>query len=457
MSLRAPLGAPLAVAALALVGLVPARAHANASWQLVGNAAVGWTDNVLSAPNDPMPGMRGRESDFFFQLAPGVALTTASPRFISRVAYTLTGDIFVLHGEGDAYTNTLDWSAFSDLSRAVDLLLVAQSQQGRLSMFNLSTGSAQQQPGVLPANTQVNFFSQLFMETIGWSITPQWHTWQTGTFRAFIPTDRGQLADSYEGIGELGGERSFKFDALGLVLRADFVDFVGPVDSTGMKLTPDQQQLISSAGARWRRDWSPSWSTELDAGVVEAEPLDVPGASRVWQPNGLAALRYFNDRGSGELRYQHDIMPNPAAGASFLYDEVALNASVPLGQKSKFFLSATVSYQYAQALNQNGSVSGTHAHVAAADVSLDYQPRPEIGIFARYSLFDQLATNEVSTDPTMAAPFLPSMLRNVVMLGVSVLYPAVAVAKVPTRRGTRVDKADQPGIPAAHTQPPPTR
>ena len=41
------------------------------------------------------------------------------------------------------------------------------------------------------------------------------------------------------------------------------------------------------------------------------------GSERIWQPYALAVARYFNERATGELRYEHNIVPNPLSGATF--------------------------------------------------------------------------------------------------------------------------------------------
>ena len=452
MSFRAPARGPLLAAALAALALTSGRAHAKASWQVLGSAGAGWTDNVLNAPNEPQPGQRGRESDFFFQLSPGGALTTASPRFIQRLGYTFTADLFVSHSEGNSYANALDWAAFADTSRDTQLLLVAQSQEGRLSTFNLQLPSAAGQAAVLPTNTAVNFFSQFVSETFTWDLTPKWRTWETGAFRAFIPIDRGQMADAYDASGELGAERVFTVDSLGLVGRSEYINYKAARNAMNVAVVPDQEQLINELLARWRRDWTVFWSTEANLGLVEAEPLHVAGSTRLWQPTGMAAVRYYRDLASAELRYSHQVLANALAGGSFLYDEVALQGSLPLPARSHLFIGATATYQHARALSPTGGLTDTYAHVALFDFTINWQPLPELGVFARYSLFDQLAHNQPPPTDPMAPQVtpLPDLLRNTVLVGINVAYPAVAVVRVPTRSGTRVDRSDQPGIPEYH-------
>lgn len=448
MPRRAPTSGPLFVSLLAL--LVAGDALAAPAWQVFGTAAVGWTDNVLNAPNQPLPGQRGRESDFFFQLSPGAALTTGSPRFIQRLSYTFTADLFTTHPDGDSYSNSLNWAGLADPSRTTHLLVVAQSQQGRISTFNLQLPAAAGQATVLANGTAVNFFSQFVSETLTWDITPKWRAWESAAFRAFIPIDRGQLADTYTASGELGSERLFTVDGVGLVARTEYINYRSPRGPKGMITLPDQEQLLTSLVARWRRDWSTSWSSEVNLGLVEAEPLHLPGAKRVWQPTGMLALRYTRDTASAELRYAHDVLANPLAGSSFLYDNVSLRGTVPLPAKWRLFLGATATYQHAQALSLTGGLSDTHAHVVLLDCSLTWQALPELGVFARYSFFDQLAHNAPLSPMGPAATTLPDLMRNTVLLGVSVSYPATMAVRVPTRSATRVDRSDEPGIPADH-------
>jgi hypothetical protein len=456
MSRRAPARGPLLAVALAVIAATTSRAQAKTTLQALGTAAAGWTDNVLNAPDEPVPGQRGRESDFFFQLGPGAALTTSSPRFIQRLGYTFTADLFVEHPDGNSYGNALDWAAYADTTQSTELLLVARSQQGRLSTFNLQLPSAAGQAAVLPNNTAVNFFSQFVAETFTWNLTPKWRSWETGSFRLFIPIDRGKLADTYDASGELGAERVFDVDALGLLARSEYIIYKGLPGVMNMPAAPDQEQIINTLMARWRRDWSVFWSTEAALGVVEAEPLHVARSTRLWQPTGLAALRYTRDLASAELRYTHEVLANALAGNSFLYDEVSLQGALPLPAKSHLFIGATATYQHARALDTSGGLTDTYAHVALVDFTINWQPIPELGVFARYSLFDQLAHNQPPPIDPMAPQVtaLPDMLRNTVLVGINVVYPAVAAARVPTRSGTRVDRSDQPAIPEYHAPTP---
>ena len=73
-----------------------------------------------------------------------------------------------------------------------------------------------------------------------------------------------------------------------------------------------------------------------------------------------------------------------------------------------------------------------------------------LGLFARYSFYDQFGKPPVMDVPAV----LPDLTRNLVMVGVNVIYPAVAAARVPSRQGSRVDRSDQAGFPELHAPQP---
>lgn len=445
MPRRAPARASLLLALPLLV--VAARADAAISLQVLAGAAPAWTDNILNAPTTPVAGQRGRESDFFFQLSPGAALSSATPRLLQRLAYSFSADLFVHHSEANSFTNTLEWSAFIATSPTTDLLLLIQSQQGRLNTFSLQVPSANGIVLPLTQNASTNFFSQSLTEALTWSPSGKWRATESGFFRAFVPLDAGQLPNTYNFVTDVALERIFMRDAIGGLVKADYVDFAALRDPmTNVVVTSEQSQILTSAVARWRRDWSPSWSSEGDLGVVLAMNA-ADGSARAWQPSALAALRWFRERSHAELRYSHDALPNPLAGTSFAYDEVALAGATPLGAKSQMFLSASAGYLHVRQISATIGLTDETAHVVQADVTLGWQPRPEFDLFARYSLFDQFGQPPIDAT-TQAA--LPSILRNTVMIGLNVVYPAVAAARVPRRQGTRVDRTDQPGFPEMH-------
>jgi len=464
MSGRAPVRAPLALShttmlaartlvAFVALGAVAAPARAKVTLQATTTATAGWTDNVLNAPDEPTMNGPRRESDFFFQLVPGAILSSASPRLLQRLAYNFTADLFVSHTEANSYSNSLEWAGDIAASRTANVILTAQTQQGRISTFNLNQQSSGAAIAVLPQNADINFFSQNATESLDATPTAQWRISQLALFRAFIPTDRGVQPDVYEAQADLGFDRLFRLDSLGALLRVSFIDYEAPRDTmTDVPVGFNQQQVLTTLLGRWRRDWSPFWSTEAALGVVNAvgtsnDPM--APTQTAWEPSALAAIRYSKELGVAELRYAHDVTPNPLAGSTFSTDEAALQAGLPI-VRAKMFLGLTAAYQYARQLPLLPGVETATAHVVLVDFTIGWQPRPEVGVFARYSLYDQFGSPPVMDVPAT----LPDLTRSTVLVGINVIYPAVAAARVPTRQGTRVDRSDQPAFPELHA---PTR
>ena len=476
---RAARALSIAAAASFLVAAEP-RAHAANSVQGTAEVAVGWTDNVFNAPSTPYAPLScdaagnctptppacdstksttcaqgaplPRFSDFFFQLRPGIAYTTGAARAVQRLAFNFNADLFVLHPQGNSYTNTLDWNGFFIPSKKTELMVGLQSQEGRINTLNLQNTADATGLAVSPSlATSTTFFTQGANEALVDHLTKQWNFAQALTFLAFIPLSPRTLPDTYTTTVDLGAERLFALDAVGVDLRSEYVVYGATRDTTTGTVAPLQQQVIDSAIARWRRDWSNFWSTEAALGLIMAMNA-ADGSERIWQPYALAVARYFNERATGELRYEHSIVPNPLSGATFVADQATLRVTVPLPQKTRLFLSGSGGYEHAQLYNQDstgGQRTGlvATAEIALADASLTWQALPYLGVFARYEYYRQFG------HPSDLGFMQPNIERNIVLIGVAGIYPVAAAARVPNRPGLRVDRADMPMIPEPHSLP----
>jgi len=455
MPRRAEVAVTLAAAACALAATtIGRRADAKVTWQGTGLATAGWTDNILNAPDQTTVGAAPRESDVFFQLAPGALMTQAAPRILERLGYVFTADLFARHSEANSYTNALTWFADVATSPTTRLTLSLDTTQGRLSTFALNQSSADATVGVLTQNNSTNYFKQGATQGLVATPLPEWRFAESLAFGAFIPIDRGRMPDGYTLTAELGADRTFRTNAFGLVLRESFIDFVQPRDPlTDVPLDFDSQQLLTTALARWRRDWSASWNTVAELGVISVVAFSANpaiGTTTAWQPSALASLRWARLVGSVELHYAHTATPNVLVGTTVAVDEVALQGIVPYPKFNMVF-SATAGYQHAHILPLVPTIPESSADLAVADVTVAWQPIPELRVFARYSLFDQFGNVPTAMTPL---PLLPDLTRSVLMIGATVLYPVVATVRAPTGAGSRVDETDQPEFPEPHAAEP---
>src|SRR5580704_6726528 len=117
-SSQSALGSAVVAGAIVLGALLlPSRsAHADPKLQAVGETSVGYTDNIQSAPNVPIPGGAPKSDGAFLVLSPGVVLASASDRAIHRLKYTYTYDLFFQQTKASTSSNQLEYRAFFDLS-----------------------------------------------------------------------------------------------------------------------------------------------------------------------------------------------------------------------------------------------------------------------------------------------------------------------------------------------------
>ena len=389
----------LAVIALSTIIIVAATARAERiGIQGTFTGDIAWTDNVMNAPTHAPAAFMlvPPVSDFFFELRPGFLLTSSTSRAVTRLEYFFQADLFATHSEGNSYSNTLSWNGFFLPTPRSELLLTVLGQQGRLNTFNLTEPSSGSPVTVLPAQASSTDFAQASVGEVLLNHLPQnWNVTQSATARAWFDLTPGVVPNVYAGELEANIDHRWKLDSLGLNLHVDYVYYDQVRSPTTDAVTaPPQQQVLSRLQLRYRRDWTNFWNSELDGGVVEANSVGANGDLSIWEPSALAALRYNHRRGNVELLYQHMVAPNAVGGSTFAVDEASLRGTLPFPERTRMYFSATAAYQHARQIDAVTGLTSSTAEVIVADATLRWQPRPEIGIFARYSLSDQIGHPE---------------------------------------------------------------
>jgi len=442
--------------AAALVATVltslPALSSAKASLQARLSLSAGWTDNILSQTD-------AAQSDFFGDVRPSLILSSAAPRAVQQIGYEFDGLLYFTRPEANSYTHTLRWNCFFYTSPSTTLLLGAALTEGRLnsigSQVSAQTPVAVTQPG------GTTFLSGAVTEQLTWDITRSWRLTHTLALTGYLPIDPANSPTTVDLDQRLAIEHAFRIDVLGAEYHSGYSSFSavrGPVpsgdgvDPDGV-VRPEQDVLINGLRVKWRHDLGRYFSSELDLGFVEASCLKCPppnpgaGPAQI-QPAGLAALHFIHDYGAADLTYQHNIQPNAILATTFVVDSAELRINLPLGRLSGVRLSAAGAYQFARQLDFGNGNTLSNTHVVLADATLSYNPprRREIGIFARYSYFNQLVNPDDLTPQ-------PSFTRNTVVIGVSGVYPLQPAAVVPTRESVRADRSDDPRISEPHSDP----
>src|SRR5262245_4868566 len=102
--------------AAGLVFSAPRPADAKPKLQVVGTGELGWTDNIYSSPDTPVPGVPDRQAGFFGVLSPGLVLASGSAAAYHRLSFTHSTSIFFSELAASTASNRIDYRAFFDLS-----------------------------------------------------------------------------------------------------------------------------------------------------------------------------------------------------------------------------------------------------------------------------------------------------------------------------------------------------
>ncbi len=420
------------IAAL-LIGLVGVASSALARPKLqgVGNGQVGYTDNVQSSPDPPVPGVPEKTGDFFTLLSPGLVLASADPGAVHRLAYTYTVSLFLNESDANSSSNRVDYQLFLDPSPRYTLLFGASVlQANRHTAGLLSTPSTTPLTAAVPGTTSfVQFRGE---QALTLEIAQDWRLLQGafGVLQTSITDD--EAPRTYEAGGRLGIERLWITDAAGIEGRADYSLVTNSVLADGTPVG-NQRQLVSAGVLRWRHDWGYDFASRLEAGAMRIQRLD--SGHGFWEPTGAAALSYANEEGEAELAYEHTATTSPLLGQSYIVDDVRLRGGIPLAEKNIVTLGTSLGYEHGRLIGESGKLETT-LDVYLGDVALGWQATDELLLDLRYQHAQQ------RSDAT--APPLPlSYARNTVMIGAIVEFPPDSEMPRRYRPPRRVDQSDE--------------
>ena len=392
---------------------VPSLAMAQTDVVGTVSAAGGYTDNVLSVPDQPAnPGDPTPEADSFGEVRPSLYINVDGKRSSHRLSYTFVTSVYMEHDEANSYLNRLDYAALFLLSPRTDLALTLGGEQGEQNSFaNAAAGMVT----ALPSGG-VNYFSASAAESLEFAINPQWRLHQGLATDSFYPSEPDvgpPQPRTFTVEHHLGLARETELDLYAADLRNNVGFTTEQADEAGMVVIPRQEVLINSLMGRWRRDLGRDWESELALGAVQVSPLRSPEV-QVIEPAGQAAIRYLTDDGEAELTYAHDATVNLYVGQTYLTDGVTLRAGLPLLPEDRLAIAAIAGYQHGREFNAVAQRFTAVVDVVTVEGSVTWRPDDALWFSLRYAFFTQ---DGEASDATAVAP--PSFLRNTILFEVS--------------------------------------
>lgn len=390
---------------------------------MVGEALVGWTDNAQSSPDNAVPGVPEKAADALAVLSPGILLTRGTRGSVQRFGYTTSVTLYWHERDANTWSNRLEYQGLFDLDPRTSLLLGQSATATRAWTATVLTPAGASELGATMQGTGT-MLTLTTDELLSHDLSESLRGWQSVRFSYGTPVDDETHPYSTDTLLGVGIERSFRFDAVGGELRAEY----------GTVSPGDIRQLASTAVAIWRHDWGRQLASRLEAGVMRVDRL---GSRRhFWHPSAMAALFYAEDWGAAELSYAHRATTSVTLGQTLLIDEVRLSGVVPLVGERTLVAAGSAGYQRGRIIEEDAS-PGARLDVTLADLGLAWQVAPALALGLRYQHVRQLSD---ATRPPQPLSFQ----RNTVMAGLSIRLPPETEPGRPLRQPTRVDRSDDP-------------
>lgn len=387
----------------------------------------------LITENRPSPAPR--TEDLWLGAMPGVSLTALSRDLATTVDYQLNGAVHSLGGASEI-SNYVNVAAAYEATPRLRLLGSGQFIQSSVTNLLVTQGAATNVVTVLPTAAN-KIVTARVGQGLSYELTSRLRLEQSADASVFTTLAPTPPLDTFS--AGLGGaiDHSWRNDAVGFETRATYTiaHFIPPL--------LDQSFFTFTGGPRWRRDWSPSWTTSIAAGATSLVSTDTAAETRV-APFARASALYLWAPTQLDLALSTGFTPSILSSQIFQAHQATLRGTRPIWEHQRLYGSASIGYLRASLIDVRDQGLGQDFDAFLSDVEVSWQALPLVQVFARYQFIAQIGERQTTG-------LNPSMLRDVLLLGFQLTTrpPNAEVASsVPTTFGRRVDRSDE-RLPAA--------
>lgn len=409
-------------------------AHADTTFHVINSMTVGYNDNVLGTSSNPGPYEPTPLRTWFLEEAPGFTVYHESLRALHQFTYTHPMSMFFGDQALDTQSDVGSWNGLFLLSPRDELTLGASVARSRLNAGVLRNPVGQDTTTVTPPGSG-SAVTIAFNQGYTHDYSQQWHGLQSSSFSTATHVGSSSTDPNHYLLNtSIGAEYTEGNDGFGVLLNNGWF-FTPPQRENGMVTVARQDMLNSGAELRWRRDWSPRWSTRATGGVVASvDPNKV--SETLWSPTWSAGVFFFHEGPSASLVYARTVAPNVFTGQNYLTDQVTLSAGLPLSQRVPIVLGSSAAAAQSRAIDNTSHTLTSRIRSVFGDISLGWLSPAGIGASIRYQHYRQYG------DSTDIAP-LPTFHRNIVQLTIGGMFPPRELPPVPGGPAVRVDGSDR--------------
>lgn len=432
-----------------VVVAVPAAASAQHwSAHVEGVAQAGWTDNIISSPDDDDPTTPEPEADIYYQIQPGARFAYESPRTIQQLTYGFSAYLYQEHSEANSYNHNLRYGLFWLTGPRSEMTFHVGGATGQVNTFQL--GGDPSMGGVDPVPGGTSTYYQLEAGQMArLQIDPNWRATEELSTRLFTSQAELGMATTetfgYDIGLSLGGDRSWAEQGIGFTVSSHFISLQQEGEGVPDEDEDPRDQVNVGLEIGYRRDLSRQWAGRLHAGVTALIPIDQEDASTAFQPTAGATANYFLQRG-GTFTFlaERSVAPNLYIAENTVATHFLVNAWYPLRWRAHapldplFAVGGSAGYQRGHRIDLTDNTLSSAWNVYLADAAVFITPQ---SVPLRISVRYQFVYQDGVDDGSLPVAF-PSYMRNTVMITVGGRYPTRVAAEVPIREGLRVDGSD---------------
>ncbi|MBX3259253.1 MAG: hypothetical protein KF782_06135 [Labilithrix sp.] len=381
-----------------------------------------------------LPPPQPRRDDVFVMATPELSYLWGKPDRAFSVTYGLTGALHSLGGASEL-AQRLTLAAAFDLTPRTRLLLSAFAAQSSLSNFLISQPASGTAVTLYPGlGTRLVTFG--VAQGISHELTPRVRVEQTADANLVTTIAPSPPLDAMVvGVGA-AIERVWPRDGLGLETRASYAT------TQAVPPEPDRQFSTIMLGPRWRRDWTPTVGSLVNAGATSIFSID-PSAPPLLMPSARASVFYTRDEATVDLSASTGVAPTFTAQLAQAHT-VALRGTTILDRRRRISGSASIGYLNATLIDSANRANDQRFQAGLGDVEIAWQATALMQLFARYQVLAQVGE--------VVGGVNPSAIRDVFLVGVQIssrpptVGAAAATQGVPTTFPRRVDQSDDPGL-----------
>ena len=254
-------------------------------------------------------------------LTPAVELDYDRRQLEQSLTYAFTANLqfnpdFSITSGNATYANRAVYQAHAYLTPTVDALFGASLTEAPLNTVAVAVAPGSVEPATAPPGYSYNLQGSV-NEALTKQFSENWSGTESGAFTFGVPLDVKTAAqDIFAGTVALAASHAWNYDTGIVTASSTLAHFTSGTDFTGTK-QPAFDQSVNTLVASWRREWTESFSTQLDGGVLQAVTLQNDGLDLLAADRRRdARLHPPVVRRRGRVSSRRDPEPLPRRGAA---------------------------------------------------------------------------------------------------------------------------------------------